>query len=809
MTKRNNSSIEERLLQENEELRAKLAESEETLRAIQSGEVDAIVVSTDKGEQIYTLMGADEPYRILFEQMGEGAVTMAEDGSILYCNRSFAKIMRTTLDKIIGVKFERFLHLSDVPSFRESLKRCADGPIRKELTFETCESTLVPMQLSMSLLSTARVPTYCIVVGDLTERVQAEERLREANETLEQRVEDRTMKLAASEVKYSNLFSIMGEGLQLTELLFDEHGRPNDFIIHEVNHAYERQTGIPNEEALGRRLSDGLGFIEPVWLERYGTVVKEGRSVTFEEYNQALDKWFEVHAYPMLEMNYFAALFNDITKRKKAEEALRESETKYRGLFNSMAEYLQLLDLIYDDGGRPIDYILLDVNPTWERLTGLKKEKVVGHRGKELFGVVEDSRLEAFDKVIKTGEPTRFDNYDAAIDKYYTINAWKAGENQCAFTAFDITDVKRAQQRVEKSETRLKLIMDNIPVAVGITDDRGGNEVDNGILDSIWRCVPETRYTEDYHLFMAWWPDTGERLKPEDWPIFIALKGEVVTDTLNIERFDGSRGTIIASAKPVFDSKGKVSGAVWSVQDITDLKEKEEALRRSNAELQQFAYISSHDIQEPLRMVVSYLTLLDKKYKDQLDPKAQDYVQYAVKGGIRMRELIDDLLLYSRLDTNAKEFAPVAMSEVVENTITILKLPIEESRANIVVGPLPTINADESQMTQVMQNLISNAIKFRGSERPIVQVSALQGSVEWTFAVKDNGIGLNMEHTTMLFHMFQRLQTRDIYPGTGIGLAIAKKIVESHGGRIWVESEEGKGATFYFTIPKRGGGRNE
>ncbi len=230
-----------------------------------------------------------------------------------------------------------------------------------------------------------------------------------------------------------------------------------------------------------------------------------------------------------------------------------------------------------------------------------------------------------------------------------------------------------------------------------------------------------------------------------------------------------------------------------SVRDITDQKRMEDELRRSNHELQQFAYLSSHDLQEPLRMIVSYMSLLERKHKDELAPEAQEYLRNALEGGTRMRELIDDLLEYSRLETNAKAFATVNMREVVENAIKVLKVPIEESKADVYIEPMPTITADGSQLQQVMQNLISNSLKFHGPERSMVHISASKGIKEWVFSVKDNGIGLNVEYSDKIFQMFQRLHTRDQYPGTGVGLAIVKKIVERHGGRIWVESEEGKG----------------
>jgi light-regulated signal transduction histidine kinase (bacteriophytochrome) len=231
------------------------------------------------------------------------------------------------------------------------------------------------------------------------------------------------------------------------------------------------------------------------------------------------------------------------------------------------------------------------------------------------------------------------------------------------------------------------------------------------------------------------------------------------------------------------------------------LSEKAAQLERSNDELQQFAYIASHDLQEPLRMVISYLTLLERKYESQLDDTAREYLHYAVMGGERMRGLIDDLLEYSSVEAKGVRFECVDMKAVVSRTIELLVLPIEENQAEINVFPLPAVIADQSQMVQVMQNLISNAIKFHGSERPIVTISSTRGPDEWIFSVKDNGIGLNMHYADRIFQVFQRLNNRDRFEGTGIGLAIVKKILERHGGRVWVESEEGKGAAFYFTIP--------
>lgn len=232
------------------------------------------------------------------------------------------------------------------------------------------------------------------------------------------------------------------------------------------------------------------------------------------------------------------------------------------------------------------------------------------------------------------------------------------------------------------------------------------------------------------------------------------------------------------------------------------LAERAKDLARSNSELDHFAYVASHDLQEPLRMVTSYLGLLERKYGDRLDDDAKLYVHYAVDGSMRMRDLIRDMLAYSRVESGGGEFAEVDMNEAMATALKNLDHSIEANRARIEVGNLPTIMADRTQMTQLLQNLVGNALKYHGNEGPMVLVRSSEGPNSWTFSVKDNGIGIAPEHYERIFQMFQRLHTKDEYEGTGIGLAIAKRIVERHGGCIWVESELGKGSTFSFTIQK-------
>jgi two-component system sensor histidine kinase/response regulator len=237
-------------------------------------------------------------------------------------------------------------------------------------------------------------------------------------------------------------------------------------------------------------------------------------------------------------------------------------------------------------------------------------------------------------------------------------------------------------------------------------------------------------------------------------------------------------------------------------QEIAAREQIQVALQRSNSELEQLAYVASHDMQEPLRMVASYLQLVAQRYQGKLDAEADEFIGFAVDGAKRMQALINDLLAYSRLGTKAKPFAPSDCGALVDTAVSNLRVSIEESGARVTHGPLPVVMGDATQLAQLFQNLVGNAIKFRGAEPPQVHIEAELQECDWCFAVRDNGIGIAPEYFERIFVMFQRLHGRREYPGTGIGLALCKKIVERHGGHIWVESTLSTGSVFRFTIPR-------
>lgn len=675
----------------NRELEQRLAESEQTLEAIKSGEVDAILISTKEGDRIFTLKGAEEPYRILFEQMNEGAITVSEDGGILYTNQSFARVMRTSLEKVFGSNIEDYIEPAQIGSFRDLLFRSTQSPARGHLGFKAKDGTPVPMQLSVSYLPSVDVPTYCIVAADLTERTRAEENLNRAYGELELKVQERTSELQRT-----------------SEVLEDTKARLETIL-----------TKIPV----------AVIIIEP----------PDGKAVFI---NEEVNRQFRCEAEPLGSTDKFLAY-----------PTFHLDGRKY-----AVDEYPMFRTL---KSGEPVLNEIIE----FERTDGTR-----GFANSNSI-VVKDSR----------------GNTTAVIG-----------------LRFEITEQVEAERSLQAERNRLQFILDSLPVGVSVTDTKGRVLIRNKKVQEIVEKNPlHAKEISELEQFIGCIPGTGVPLRAEYRPTAHATsKGDDAYGyEIEMARPDGSRQSILCFSVPIIED-GAITGGIAAFVDISDQKNAEKALAHSNEELQQFAYVASHDLQEPLRMVISYLSLLERRYRGQLDEQANDYIDFAVSGGKRMKALIDDLLEYSRVNTQLRPIVPVDMNEITAKTLKNLELPIEESRAEIIVADLPIVSGDQQQLGQVLQNLISNALKFRGEDTPSIRIDCSQDGEMWVFSVKDNGIGLNMEYAGRIFHMFQRLHSNEQYEGTGVGLAIVKKIVERHGGKVWLESEVGKGATFFFSIPR-------
>ena len=557
------------------------------------------------------------------------------------------------------------------------------------------------------------------------------------------------------------------------------------------------------------------------------------------------------------------------SKQKKIEEELKESKYKYLSLFDNMLDGYAHCEMIFDNQGNPIDFIYLNVNEAFERLTGLSD--VEGKKISEIIPQTKETHpelLEIYGKVASTGKPEKFEIDFKPLDKWFTVSVYSPQKNHFIAVFENITERKVADEKLNETlknysqlNQTLIALRDSSQVMMHATDE-------TDYLDNLCKII-----IDDCGHSMVWIGITEEKGK-KVIPVAYAGFEEEYIKTLDItyedtERGQGPTGTAIRTGKlcicenmqidPKFKpwreealkrgysssivlpliSDDKVFGALniysketnpFSEEEKMLLKEladdisygitslryrtahdkAEKALRksfkeveRSNAELEQFAYVTSHDLREPLRMISSFLQLLERRYKDQLDQDANEFIGYAVDGAKRLDAMINDILIYSRVANKEKKFTHVHCDKVLDEAYLNLKTSIEETNAEIVNDPLPTIMIDEHLMIQLFQNLIGNAIKYRSQNKPKIYISSYKEDKQWLFSVKDNGIGISQEYLDKIFTIFQRLHTNEEYDGTGIGLAIAQKIVHQHGGDIWAESELGEGSTFYFTIPEQ------
>jgi len=391
---------------------------------------------------------------------------------------------------------------------------------------------------------------------------------------------------------------------------------------------------------------------------------------------------------------------------------------------------------------------------------------------------------------------TSFGILISAVSELYRRNRIKAAAY----------DKEKALRETQREKQFLANILENAsqPFAIGYPDGRLG--LLNHSFEQLTGYTPEELHTID-------WSTT---LTPIEWREMEKQKLEELNRTGQPIRYekeyirkDGSRVPIELLVSITLDMEGNPEYYYSFITDITDRKKTEKIiettmseLRHSNKELEQFAYITSHDLREPLRMITSFLQLLERRYKDQLDEDANEFIGFAVDGAKRLDAMTHDLLQYSKITREKREIKPVNFEHVLEQALTNLTVQIEENNAIITHDQLPIINGDEQLKVQLFQNLISNSIKYRSQETPKIHISAIKENNQYLFSFKDNGIGMSPEHLKKIFTIFQRLHTREEYEGTGIGLAIAQKIVNQQGGQIWAESEPGKGTTFYFTLPK-------
>jgi PAS domain S-box-containing protein len=737
-------------------------------------------------------LGDAAPWGLLaYERKGKDLFLVA-------ANPASEREMGFSISPLIGKRIEDAFPLADIGRLKEMLVQVIETGERWSEPNFRFEDPSVKNTYEVHAFRVSRssvVSSFMDVTTRRREeaaRLASEEKLRILHDTMEQGVvyQDRSGEIVSTNPAAQRILGLGAEEMKGLNSFDFKACRPDGtpFPASEHPSMITMATGVPKKAVV-------MGIHNPRDGSRHWIsidsqpIFREGEKEPFQVYT----------------------IFTDITERKEVEEALERERKQLRLILNSIPVGIGMTDQTgalkhVNDVAKTIwrgDLPLPGSIEAYGEFQGFwpSGEEILPEDWPLAVAVREKRVVLDVEMDIQ-----RFDGTRGTIICSAVPVMDENGEMSGALAAYmDITRQKEVERELSSTKAKLEAVIESMPIGLRITDAAGEMVLMNGTLRRIWReDPPRTRKLVDVEREEAHLADSDIAVLQQDWPVRISLATERTAEPriFDITRLDGTKGTVFVSGAPLMDDAGNVIGGLSFTQDITDLKLRERELKRSNEELQHFAYLASHDLQEPLRMVVGFLSLLQKKYADELDARGREYVSYAVKGGERMRTLIDDLLTYSRVDTRKEPFRAVDMNEVARQTLAVLNGAVAESGAAIQVGDLPTVKADALQMQQVLQNLLSNSIKFRGAQAPVVRVGCRETSREFVFSVQDNGIGFEPEYSERVFLMFQRLNDRNEYPGTGVGLPIAKKIVERHGGRIWAYSRPGEGSTFYFTLPK-------
>lgn len=597
------------------------------------------------------------------------------------------------------------------------------------------------------------------------------------------------------------------------------------FRFISMNNAGLTTIGVTEEQLFNKPVQEVIP--EPslsLVLSKYKEAVRSGKQVVWEEETAypTGTKTGIVTVTPICNSEgvciRLVGSVNDITELKKIERSLAISQQEYKSLFDQNPDAVYSLDL----QGRFTSF-----NPGLEKLLECCREEIEKAETFVPFCHPDDleKTMQYFIKV-QHGEAQTYEVRAITFkghQKYLSVSNMPIVVNGVITGIYgiakDVTSEQLALAQLELSNERYEyatkatndviwdwdLANDKVVRAgTGFYTMFGYNEKEANLDDMFWM--------KKVH------PGDRENVLQKRQLVFGDPKQDFWEDEYRFLRSNGEYAYVYDRGFIFRDNEGKPVRMIGATKDITEqkrselqlkdlygkLEERASQLQLSNTELERFAYIASHDLQEPLRMVSSFLQLLQKKYNDSIDEKGKEYIRFAVDGSIRMKRLINDLLDYSRVSTRKQQLEKVDMQLVMQEVLQNLGLQIEEKRAVIEVGKMPVLTwADKTQMVQLLQNLVGNALKYSDQQPPLVQISVKEENNEWQFAVKDNGIGFEQKFAEKIFVIFQRLHNKTEYSGTGIGLAICKKIVDRHGGTIRVESEPGKGSIFYFTISKQ------
>ena len=614
--------------------------------------------------------------------------------------------------------------------------------------------------------------------------------------------------LRESEEKFKRMVEDMNDGYFIVQ----------NYRVVFANARSAEMFGYSQEEVVGRPVEELTTREELKGLSGWHTRRLHGEAVS-PQYEMKLVKKdgteciveFGVRLVSYTGNPAISVVMRDITERKRMEEALRHSEEYFRSLIENSQDAIVILN-----GDGAVRY----ESPSAERIFGSKPGERVN-----AFDYIHPDDISMAASAFAELLLQQNGSMHSELRVIHEDGSWRNIEiiisnllddpavGGIVANVRDITERKRMEEALRRSEERFRNVLENsLDMIYSLNLQTGKYEYVSPASKKMFGYSPEEFQALDSgDLIAVVHPDDAEALQQNIVDLITQGENRALSVEYRIKHRE-SNYRWVSDNRSVICGEGNMPIAiVGSMRDIDERKQAEEKLKQtmselahSNAELGQFAYVASHDLQEPLRMVASYTQLLSRRYKGKLDADADEFINYAVDGAIRMQQLINSLLAYSRVGTRGKPFEPIECEIAFNHAIANLTAAIKETDAVVTHESLPTVTADATQFVQLFQNLIGNAVKFHGDRRPEVHVGAARNGTEWIFSVRDNGIGIDPKDFERIFIVFQRLHGRGEYPGTGIGLSICRKIVERHRGRIWVESQPGEGATFYFTIPIKG-----
>ncbi|MDY6864447.1 MAG: PAS domain S-box protein [Halobacteriota archaeon] len=632
-----------------------------------------------------------------------------------------------------------------------------------------------------------------VIIRDITESKKVKEVIEESEEKYSSLVElspDAIMMISEAKIVFCNsqYYKMLGiedydvVGKSVFELL---NGIMKDSLA--VLTKDERQKIVKNLKDAAR------GVVEP---RRYQIPARRSTGEMI---------WVEIYVTPITYKKKTAEmiLVRDITESKRAEEITKIEHQKYQEVVENIDEGLFNMDL----KGR-----VRLINPKIaEKVTGYDMDEI---EGKSLTMLAPKEEMPAAISVIqKVLGGNKIRNFETVLKKKdgtivpFLMSLTPKMKDGKIYEIFgvvnDISEKKNAEEKARVVQERYKTVVENIGEGLFIQDATGVINYVNPEIENITGYSARELIGSNFANLLS--KDVRKIILPGFGRL---MKGETLHNLdINFTRKDGEEIFIEITITPYL-KKGKITEITGVIRDITERKESEAILNKTlsdlkhtNKELEQFAYVASHDLQEPLRMVGSYVQLISRRYKGRLDDDADEFIEYAVDGARRMQNMINDLLTYSRVGTRGSPFKQINCEEIIRNVTIDLSILIEENNASITHDPLPVVWADEVQLIQLFSNLIGNSIKYRREDNPKVHISVEKSADNWLFSVQDNGMGIDSVYKENIFNVFSRMDKRQ--SGTGIGLAVCMKIVKRHGGNIWVKSELNKGSTFYFTIPTR------